>query len=66
MLSHLHNKGFFPYVKVELPVHHFLPIASCPVPGHHHEESGNTLLTPTLQILIVDEVLLQCSLLQAR
>jgi len=30
----------------------FVPIAPCPVAGHHWKESGPVLLTPALQIFM--------------
>jgi len=38
--------------QLELPLLQFVPIAPCPVTGHHWKESGPILLTPTLQIFI--------------
>ncbi|XP_068788224.1 uncharacterized protein [Struthio camelus] len=66
MLCHPHSEEVLSQVQVELPVVQFLPIASCPVAGHHGEEAGLILLTLPLQILIhVDEITSQSSLLQA-
>jgi len=45
----------------------FVPIAPCPVAGHHWKESGSILLTPTLEIFIgIYKVPSQPSLLQAK
>lgn len=33
-------------------VHHFLPVASCPISWHHQADPGSNLLTPSLQILL--------------
>lgn len=39
------------------------PIALCPVTGHHWQESGRVLLTPTLQIFLhIDKIPFQSSL----
>ena len=44
----------------------FVPVAPCPVAGHHWKESGPVLLTPTLQIFRgISKVPSQPSLLQA-
>ena len=43
VLSHPHSK-ILPRVQVELPVHQFLPIASCPAAWHHPAEPGSTLM----------------------
>jgi len=51
---------------MELPMLQFVPVAPCPVSGHHWKEFGPILLTPTLEIFIsIYEVPLQPSLLQA-
>ena len=39
-------------VQLELPLPQFVPVAPCPVAGHHWKEFGPILLTPTLEILI--------------
>ena len=41
-----------PHVQMELLTLQFVPVAPCPVTGHHWKESGPILLTPTLQIFI--------------
>ena len=44
----------------------FVPVAPCPVAGHHWKESGPILLTPTLKIYMgIYKVPSQPSLLQA-
>ena len=66
--GHRYNCHFlvFPHVQTELPLLQFVPVAPCPVTGHHWKESGPVLLTPTLQIFIcIDKVPSQPSLLQA-
>lgn len=35
------------YVQTELPVFHFVPIASCPVTGYNWKESGSVVFTHT-------------------
>jgi len=51
---------------VQLPLLQFVPVAPCPVAGHHWKESGPVLLAPTLQIFIgISKVPSQPSLLQA-
>jgi len=42
----------------------FVPIAPCPVAGHHQKESGPIVLTSTL--ISIFKVPSQCSLLQAK
>ena len=55
-----------PHLQLELPLFQFVPIAPCPVAGHHWKESGPVLLTPTLQIFRgISKVPSQPSLLQA-
>ena len=50
VLHHPQREEVLPRVQTELPVLQFVPIAPCPVTGHHCKESGPILLTPTLQI----------------
>ena len=50
VLCHPQSEEVLPHVQMELPVPQFVPVAPCPVPGHHWKESGPVLLTPTLQI----------------
>ena len=52
MLSHLHSRKVFPDVEREPPVFQFVPTASGPVTGHHWEEPGSTLFSPSLQVFI--------------
>ncbi|KAJ7411198.1 hypothetical protein WISP_103707 [Willisornis vidua] len=50
----------------ELSVHPYLAIASCAIAGHHREDPGSILLTPSLQILIdIDVVSSHLSLLES-
>ena len=44
------SEEVLPHVQLDLPLLHFVPVAPCPVAGHHWKESGPVLLTPTLQI----------------
>jgi len=54
------------HVQIELPKLQFVPVAPCPVAGHHWKELGPILLTPTLKIFInIYKVPSQPSLLQA-
>jgi len=65
-LRHPQREEVLPHVQMELPILQFMPIAPCPVAGHHWKESGPILLTPTLQIFIrIYKVPSQPSLLQA-
>ena len=65
-LRHPQREEVLPHVQLELPLLQFVPIAPCPVAGHHWEESGPILLTPTLQIFMgISKVPSQPSLLQA-
>lgn len=57
VLSHLQSEE----VQVELPVHQFLPVASCPIAQHHQEEAGSIFL-PSLDTGILQH---QSSLLDA-
>ncbi|NWR16392.1 TM117 protein, partial [Emberiza fucata] len=45
-------KEFLPHFSVELPVHQFLPIVSCPIAWNQQKDPGSILLTASLQILI--------------
>ena len=47
-LRHPQREEVLPHVQTELPVLQFVPIAPCPVAGHHWKESGPILLTPTM------------------
>ena len=51
-LHHPQREEVLPPVQLELPLLQFVPIAPCPVAGHHWKELGPILLTPTLQIFI--------------
>jgi len=51
VLSHPQSENVLPHFQLELPVPQFVPIAPCPVAGHHRKQSGPILLTPTLNIL---------------
>ena len=65
-LRHPHSEEVLPHVQTELPLLQFVPVAPCPVAGHHWKESGPILLTPTLQIFrSISKVPSQPSLLQA-
>ena len=66
-LCHPQREEVLPHVQTELPVLQVVPIAPCPVTGHHWKELGPILLTPTLQIFIsIYTVPSQPSLLQAK
>jgi len=67
VLCHPQREEVLPHVQTELPVLQFVPVASCPVAGHHLKEFGPILLTPTLEIFIdIYKVPSQPSLLQAQ
>ena len=51
-LCHPQREEVLPHVQMELPVLQFVPIAPCPVAGHHWKELGPILLTPTVQIFV--------------
>jgi len=51
-LRHSQSEEVLPHIQTELPVLQFVPIAPCPVVGHHWKESGPLLLSPTLKIFI--------------
>ena len=66
VLRHPQREEFLPHVQTELPMLHFVPVAPCPVAGHHWKEPGPILLTPTLKIFIrIYKVPSQPFLLQA-
>ena len=66
VLRHPQREEVLPHVQLELPRLQFVPVAPCPVAGHHWKESGPVLLTPTLQIFMgISKVPSQPSLLQA-
>jgi len=48
----LRGKKFFLLFSWNFPLLQLVPIAPCPVTGHHWKESGPVLLTPTLEIFI--------------
>jgi len=52
VLCHPQSEEVFPHVQLELPMLQFVPVAPCPVSGHHWKESGPILSTPTLKIFI--------------
>jgi len=52
VLRHPQSEEVLPHVQTELPMLPFVPVAPCPVAGHHHKEFGPNLLTPTLKICI--------------
>ena len=54
-LRHPQRGEVLPHVQVELPLLQFVPIAPCPVAGHHCKEFGPILLTPTLQIFMANQ-----------
>ena len=65
-LRHPQREEVLLHVQLEFPLLQFVPVAPCPVAGHHWEESGPVLLTPTLQIFRgISKVPSQPSLLQA-
>ena len=45
-LRHPQREEVLPHVQTELPLLQFVPIAPCPVTGHHWKELGPILLTP--------------------
>ena len=51
-LRHPQREEVLPRVQLELPLLQFVPVAPCPVTGHHWKELGPILLTPTLQIFV--------------
>ena len=51
-LRHPQREEVLPPVQLELPLLQFVPVAPCPVTGHHWKEPGPVLLTPTLQIFV--------------
>ena len=66
-LRHPQSKEVLPHVPMELPMLQFVPVASCPVAGHHWKESGPVLLTPTLKTFTgISKVPSQPSLLHAK
>ena len=51
-LCHPQREEVLPHVQLKLPLLQFVPVAHCPVTGHHWKELGPILLTPTLQIFV--------------
>ena len=67
VLHHPQHEEVLPRVQMEFLMLQFVPVAPCPVTGHHWKESGPIFLTPTLKIFIsISKVLSQPSLLQAK
>ena len=52
VLRHPQREEILPHVQLELPLLQFVPVAPCPVAGHHWKEFGPILLMPTLEIFI--------------
>jgi len=48
-LCHPQREEVLPRVQLELPLLQSVPIAPCPVAGHHGKEFGPVLLTPSLK-----------------
>lgn len=53
VLCNLHNEEVISHMQMELPVFHFEPVASCPVVRKQREQSGPTLLIPSLAIVLL-------------
>ena len=67
VLHHPQREEVLPHVQMDLPMLQFVPVAPYPTAGHHWEEFGPILLTPTLQIFIsIYQVPSQPSLLQVK
>jgi len=65
-LRYPQREEVLPPVQMELPLLQFVPVAPCPVAGHHWKESGPVILTPTLKMFTgISKVPSQPSLLQA-
>ena len=47
VLRHPQREEVVPHVQLELPLLQFVPVAPCPVAGHHWKESSPILLTPS-------------------
>jgi len=45
-LHHPQREEILPPVQLEIPLLKFVPVASCPVSGHHSKDFGSILLTP--------------------
>ena len=52
VLHHPQSEEVLPHFQRGLPVLQFVPIAPCPIAGHHWKEFGPILLTPTLKMFI--------------
>ena len=66
-LCHPQSQEVLLHVQVEFPMFQFVPVAPCPVTGHHWKESGPILLTPTIKIFInISKVPSQASFLQPK
>ena len=50
-LTSSHSKKVLFYCKMKFPVFQFVPIASCPVTGHHWEESDSVFFSPPIRCL---------------
>jgi len=67
VLCHPQGEEVLPHVQMKLSLLQFVPIAPCPVAGHHWKELGPIPLTPTLQIFMgIYKVPSVSSLLQAK
>jgi len=67
VLCHPQSKVFLSRVQTELPMLQFMPVAPCPVAGHHWKGFRPILLTPTLKIFIgIYKIPSPPSLLQAK
>jgi len=56
-LCHPHSKKVFPDSQREPPLFQFVPIASCPVTGHHWKEPDSMLFSPPLLVfLYIDKI----------
>ena len=51
VFHHPQREEVLPRIQTELPLLPFVPVAPCPVTGHHWKESGPVLLTPTCRYL---------------
>jgi len=52
VLCHSHNQEVLPHIQMQFLLFQFVPIAPCPVAGHHRKEFGPILLTPALKIFL--------------
>jgi len=53
VLRHPQREDVLPHVQTELPMLQFVPVAPCPVAGHHWKESGPILLILIRIMLII-------------